>query len=424
MTQRYLAGGWRRAPGLPHRRSRRRAAIALVALAALAPLSHAALVQGKTTVGFWAGEAIPGTNWKSPGTYWKPRNTRAYTPQLWNVLRRNRIPLYFNLRYRRDFGPVPRGKPHRDDGLAIVRRANRFGVPVWGWVVIPYADGYWAWEGAAAEQFAAVKALARWTRAKRVRLRGIVLDPEPPLRTPFAALAATLGAGSDAAFPSLFRRTIDPAGQCAAWRAYERIPRWAKRHRISISAAPFPVALDDLDDGSLALQDAAEFVVPSAPWHELFFQAYRTLFAYYAGRDPGAGVVSSYLRSARREFGRVGQISLGTAGHGSYRRLSNLLRDVRLAATLGARDVPIYSLETTLRAYGGLRALVRIVRAARHPFAGPRRARATAPTRRAETLRARIRRADAAAVSTTATITAGNGALQSPNSWPGGCGVP
>jgi hypothetical protein len=409
--------------------------VALAGLAAMALLSSpAALAKGRaavgaqvalagqgTTIGFWAGEAVPGTDWDSPDTYWNRRDTHFYTASLWRVLRRNRIPLYFNLRYRRDFGPVPKGMPRRHDALRIIRTANRLGVPVWGWVLIPYSDGYWAWEGAAAEHFKAVKSLVRWARQKRVRLRGLALDPEPRLRTPFELTAAIMGGSGGGAFPSVFQPTIDPARQCAAWHGYARIPRWAKRHGVRVSAAPMPAALDDLGDNRLALQDAADFILPNAPWHELFFQAYRSVFTYYSEHDPGPGIVSSYFRSAQREYGSAGQISLGSSGRGPYRRFSRLLHDVRLAATLGAREVPIYSLERTLRAYGGPRSIVRLAQAARDPFAGPAATRTTAITPRAKKLRAAVRRADRAATANTQAITAARGIALRPNRWPAGC---
>jgi hypothetical protein len=398
-----------------------RLAIALAALAAPALLSaQHATAQGATRIGFWAGEAVPGTDWDKPNTYWNRRDTSAYTPGLWKALSDNRIPLYFNLRYRRDFGPVPAGMPHRNDGLRIVRRANRLGVPVWAWVLVPFSAGYWSWDGAAAEHFGAVKALAGWARARHLRLQGIVLDPEPQLNTPFETSSALLGATSTE-LPSLLQRTIDPAGQCAAWRGYARIARWAGRHRIRIAAAPAPLALDDIADGNLALQDAAGFVVPNAPWDALFFQAYRSVFSYYLGHDPGPGIVSSYFRSARGEFGDAGQVSLGSAGRGPYRRFSRLLRDVRLAATLGAGTVPVYSLERTLRAYGGPRSVIRLARAARHPFTGTGRARASAPTPQAKAVRAGIRRTDAAAQAATWLATDANGAPLAANPWPYGC---
>jgi hypothetical protein len=403
-------------------RVRRGAPIAVAATIVLAQLLlSAGHAQGKTTIGFWAGEAVHGANWKSHGTYWNRRETGPYTPELWSVLSRNRIPLYFNLRYRRDFGPVPPGKPHRTDGLEIIREANRLGVPVWGWVLIPYSEGYWAWEGVGAEELRAVKSLRRWTRVKGIRLRGMVLDPEPPINTPFDAKASILGGGVDSVFSSLLPHTIDPARQCSAWNRYEHISDWARRHHVALSAAPAAVALDDLDDGNLALQDASEFLVPKAHRHELFFQVYRSAFAYYGGRKPGSGLVSSYLRSARRWFGRKGQISLGAAGRPGYRHLSSLVHDVRLAATLGARDLPIYSLEKTVRAYSGPRAVLRLVQAARHPFTGKKGATATAAGPHAEALRASIRLADTAASNATPAISEGLGAARPANRWPGAC---
>ncbi|HVY78940.1 MAG TPA: hypothetical protein VG898_10580 [Solirubrobacterales bacterium] len=415
------------------REGSRIALAALIALVLLAPARAGAdagigldagrsLASSGTTIGFWAGEAVPGTDWDEPDTYWARRDTHFYTPRLWRVLRRNRIPLYFNLRYRRDFGPVPPGKPQRHDALRIIRTANRLGVPVWAWVLIPYSNGYWAWEGAAAQQFAAVKSLVHWAHEKRVRLRGLALDPEPRLRTPFETTAAIMGGGSNAVFAALFKQALDPVGQCAAWRGYARIVRWSKAHRVPIVAAPMPAALDDLEDRRLALQDAAGFILPNAPWDDLYFQAYRSVFAYYSGHDPGPGIVASYFLAARREFGDAGQVSLGSSGRGPYRRFASLLGDVRLAATLGAREVPIYSLERTLRAYGGPSAVTRLAGAAQHPYRGPAASRSTAATVGARNLRGAVHRADRAATASTPEVSAARGTALRANSWPDGCG--
>ena len=399
------------------------ATTAIVALALLALQASGAQGATATTVGFWAGEAVPGTSWGDPGTYWNRRDVHAFTPYLWRVLAENQVPLYFNLRYERDFGPVPPGEPHRHDALPILREANRLGVPVWGWVLVPFSDGYWASESNAAEQFRAVKSLVGWARQEGVVLQGLALDPEPPVGTPQETSAALLGGAGEAALPTLLGRPTNPAGQCAAWVAYEGIAHWAANHGVALSAAPMPTALDDLEDGRLALEDASDFVLPLGPWHELFFQAYRSVFAYHAGVDPGPGIVTSYLRSARRQFWDVGQVSLGSAGRGPYRRFRNLLHDVRLAATLHAREVPIYSLERTLRSYGGPRALIRLVQAARHPFTGKLARAATAPTPEADAIRATIRANDAALAGAMPELTekAGVGA-QEANPWPGGCG--
>ena len=434
VMQSGVEGRLRKARSARRRSAPGRALIALAALAALPLLASPPAAQGRvsvgsqevltkpgTTVSFWAGEAVPGTDWGVPETYWKRRDTHQYTPRLWRILRHHRIPLYFNLRYRRDFGPIPAGMPRRNDALRIIRTANRLDVPVWGWILIPYSEGYWAWEGGAAEHFRAVKSIVSWAREKRVRLQGLALDPEPRLRTPFDMTAAIMGGSGGGAFESVFQPTIDPARQCAAWRGYAHVVRWAERRGVRVSAAPMPAALDDIGDGRLALQDAANFILPKAPWEKLFFQVYRSVFTYYSGNDPGPGIISSYFRSAQREYGSVGQLSLGSAGRGPYRRFASLLHDVRLAATLGAREVPIYSLERTLRAYGGPRSLVRLTKAARHPFAGPAASKLATPTFKAKRLRAAIRRADRAATANTQAITASRGTALAPNRWPSGC---
>lgn len=406
-----------------HRPFRNIAIAALACAIALVSISlWAGPAQGATTVGFWAGEAVPGTNWGEPDTYWNRRDTHFYKPAVWKVLAETETPIYLNLRYKRDFGPVPPGEPRRHDALPILRTANRLGVPVWGWVLVPFSDGYWASESNAAEQFRAVKSLVGWARQKRVVLLGLALDPEPPVGTPQETSAALLGGAGEAALPTLLGRPANPEGQCSAWATYRRTAIWAENHGIALSAAPMPTALDDVEDGRLALEDAGDFVLPEAPWHELFFQAYRSTFAYHAGVDPGPGIVTSYLHSARRQFWDAGQVSLGSAGRGPYRRFKTLLHDVRLAATLHAGEVPVYSLERTLRSYGGPRALIRLVQAARHPFTGKLARAATSPTPEADAIRATIRANDAALAAATPGITADAGVgAQEANSWPGGC---
>ncbi len=428
----------RTAGGQSTRRARQGAGAALLVALALALLlapqaasaadrsklgGREALTPEPMTLAFWAGESVPGTDWDEPATYWNLRATRTYTPRVWRVLSRYRIPIYLNLRYKRDFGPVPAGMPRRNDGLRIVRKANRLGVPVWGWVLIPFSDGYWAWEGAAAEQFEATRALVRWAREKRLRLRGVALDPEPRLRTPFESTATIMGGNAGgASFSAVFQPRIEPLAQCAALQTYARIPRWGERHGVRVAAAPMPAALDDVEDGRLALQDAADFILPRGPWHAIYFQVYRSVFNYYSGRDPGPGIVSSYYRSAQAQYGAAGQLSFGSTGRGPYKRFAALLHDVRLAATLGATELPLYSLERTLNAYGGPSSIARLARAAQHPFAGPAASKAIKATTGSGALRAAVRRADRAAASATPGITAARGTRMSANAWPDGCG--
>jgi hypothetical protein len=375
----------------------------------------------KTRLGFWAGESVPGTDYKKPSTYWKPRSIRVYKPRLWETLSRDRMSLYFNLRFRSDFGPLPKGRHRHHEALRVLREANRYRIPVWGWVLIPFSAGYWAWEGAAEEEMRAVQSLVHWKAKNHVHLKGVVIDPEPPVGTPYGQTAAILRGGG-AALNLIFRHNLNPAAQCAAWSGYSDIVAWAHTHHVRIAAAPTPTALDDLGDGRLALQDASQFVLPRAGWNKVFFQAYRSIFYYYRRHDPGPALVASYLLSARSHFGRAGEVSIGSAGRTGYRKLGQLVHDVRLAATLGARELPIYSLERTLHAYGGLGALEQLAWAAHHPFKRKKQAEAAAVKRAAVSVHTALARTDSYAAVATSSIAAESGATAIANPWPEACG--
>jgi hypothetical protein len=122
----------------------------------------------------------------------------------------------------------------------------------------------------------------------------------------------------------------------------------------------------------------------------------------------------------QRYFGPAGQITLGIGGQKPYDQLATLVNDVRMLAALGATDIPIYSLETTVRTFGagGLRA---IVDAVDHPMTKPALALATLPTPMSLGVRAFFNVLDATATALTASVTAGRGHLQLPNAYPNGC---
>jgi hypothetical protein len=403
----------------------RRAVIRIAAALALAGAFalQAAGAGGATRVGFWAGEELKGAGTvfeAAPEDYWNPRDTSAWTPRLWRVLARGRVPLYINLRYRRDFGPLPPGMPRRNDALALIRHAQRLGIPLWAWIVVPYADGYWSYEGNASTTKAALRSLRRWAAREGIRLRGAAIDSEPSIEETNRLFAAF---GSDPSqLSSYLDDTVDPLRQCAGVRAYAGILEWARERNLRLVAAAYPPVLDDLADGNLALQDVLDVVtLPPGGWGAVYFMAYRSLYEQLFGGDPGSGLISSYFRSARARLGAGGQVTLGIAGMEPYGSVESLVHDVRLLATLGARTVPIYSLEGAAAAFGS-RGVAKVVRAARRPFTGAAEA-ATAPSSAAEGDRALLASLDAAAGLATPVITADHpGGSQAPNAYEA-CGV-
>ena len=364
-------------------------------------------------VGFWAGE-----NFLPSGG----RDLSAYTPALWQTLAARHVPLYVNVRYQYDFA-VPPGQSGGSGALDIIRQANSYGVPVWAWLVVPSADGYYAWNGDAPAELAAVQALSAWQTQESLTLQGVAFDPEPSGQY-FSAFYGALSASGDpvAAVTSLFEKTINPAAQCAAINDYNGVYAWAGAHFSNVIAAPWPLALDGIANGTVALQDATGYWGLPRGAQALYFQAYRSVFESEFGGDPGSALVASYLVRARSEFGTVrGQVTLGVAGDPPYATVAPLVNDVRLAAALGATSIPIYSLEYAVSAYG-LNGVQQLIDAGDNPLPSSVAHAEATPTAQSSAAFGLIKFADGLATSLTPTSTAAQGTQQQPNGYPGGCG--
>jgi hypothetical protein len=112
----------------------------------------------------------------APAAYYDPAYRGGLTPEVWSVLQDYRVPLNFNVRYGRDFGPV-RPNVH-NDVVQLVRKANSHGIPVIAWIVVPYEQGYWAYQGNAQARFEAVKAWADWKKSNHLQFASIAIDQE------------------------------------------------------------------------------------------------------------------------------------------------------------------------------------------------------------------------------------------------------
>jgi hypothetical protein len=367
-------------------------------------------------VGFWTGEDVStpqGQQPNSPTTFYDPSYRGALTPAVWRVLREDRVPLYLNLRYGRDFGPVPAGVT--SDAAPLVRMANAHGVPVVTWLVVPYGQGYWAYEGNAQVMFDAVRAWASWASAQRLRFESVALDQEFSYQN-LQAYVTALTSGDPSAIATWMSGNIDPAGQRTALKTYQKILSWAHARGIRVTAAEVPMVADDLADGYLALQDALDIAGSLPDYDQTYLMAYRSAVAE-AGTDPGSAYVASYYADMQKYFGTAGQVSLGIGGQSPYDTLTPLVNDIRMLAGLGATQIPVYSLETTVAAFGA-DGLKTIVEAARQPMRGAELATASAPTPVSKAIRAQGYAMDATAVALTKTVTTQQGHPQAPNAWP------
>jgi hypothetical protein len=394
---------------------RRALAAAVVAYALLCPPASASrgleLAAGEQFVGVPTGSFE-----HTDAGYWaERRDIHIYTPALWRTLARTHTRLALHLRYGRDFGPTPSGMPRIEDALPLLRAADRHRVPVTAWLVVPYADGYWAHERNARLQETAVRSFVAWAREQHVHVDAVLLDLEASLRD-----TRTFGASSSdpmAAMQAL-RANVGPAEQCAAITSYAGIAQQIRAAGYEATAAAYPFLLDDVADGNLALDDGLNAPAPlPGEFDAVGFMTMRSVYIGMTHIDPGPSLQTSYAESIARWFPREGELTLGVAGAAPYDDLQTLIDDVRTAATASHRPVGLYSLESTVNAFG-LRGLRSVIGAARHPYAA-----APAVTPQARANRAYIGAEDAGVTAGTPPALASRGETPAlPNAWPPPCG--
>lgn len=400
------------------------AAILSLATLSLAMTAQAAMARkaeiAPSIVGYWVGEKPATPNREKPRgeeeEYYAPADLRMMTPQVWRVLQADRVPLYLHVRYGRDFGPTPAGV--RSDALALVRKANSLGIPVVAWVVIPYDQGYWAYQGNAQANFDAVKSWAAWQRANRLRFESVVLDQEFSWQN-LKAYVPLVTDKDPQKFAAWMEGHIDPEAQCAALSTYRDLISWGHGQGIRVDAAVAPMVTDDLADGDIALQNALQISATSR-YDRMYLMAYRSAVSQ-AGFDPGQPYIAGHYAAMRQYFGAAGEVSLGIPGHAPYDSLTPLADDIRLLAGLGARAIPIFSLEEMVHAFGpeGIRTLAE---AARRPMDAAEIARVSKPTPGSEAIQAMSSAQNAKATELALAVLKRQGGGQSPNRWPDGCG--
>lgn len=375
-------------------------------------------------VGFWMGESVVSPNGEKPAnhdaTYYDAADRSALTPEVWRVLQQYRIPLYLHVRYGRDFGPIKPGA--QSDAISLVRKANSLGIPVIAWIVLPYEQGYWAYEGNAQENFQAVKAWVSWKRANRLQFVSVALDQEFSWQNLKTYIAARTSRDDGQKLSSWMRSNIDPSKQCDALRVYGELISWAHREGVRVDAAEAPMVADDLADGNLALQNGLQISGTTPGYDRMYVMAYRSAVAEM-GLDPGPAYAATYFAAMQKYFGGVGQVSLGIPGQGPYATLTALVDEVRMLVGLGAKEIPIFSLEAMVEKFGaeGLKA---VAQAERRPMADTELARFARPTPEFETLIAISKSQNALASELTVAATKERGRPQSPNAWPSGCDIP
>ncbi|TQF01119.1 hypothetical protein E6W39_01285 [Kitasatospora acidiphila] len=283
-------------------------------------------------------DAAPGHGRHGQLAVWTSSHTMTiWTPQLWQTLARNHVGLFVQVN---DGDYRPDADTWATD---IIGEANRLALPVTIWT-----GGN---DTTSAQTQAEVDAIHAWLDADRLHVQGIVIDDEGTAQT--MALVGKAMAGDQSAEQQLLSANIDPAQQCQAVAANEALIKRAHREGLALDETAMPQSLDDLDAGTLALQDTLNATSnPPATWDANYFQAYRSDFSTDFGSAISPGLITSYYESAHQHLGDAGELTIGVAGLAPYATLAPLVHDVRLLATLGQKTIPVFSLEQIVATYG------------------------------------------------------------------------
>jgi len=364
-------------------------------------------------VGWWAGQNV-GLCGSDPLSC--ARDNSAYTPAAWDALVAGHGFLDFDLVYHSDFGPAMSGVNQRTDALPIVQAANTRGVPVNAWITVPLSKGTLANENNATEVQNAVKDFKTWADANHVTFGQAIIDQEFPAG--YQAVNDAIASGDPSGVEATMSGNIDPSHQCTAARSYRDTITWAHQHGLRLSGTPVFFALDDILDGSTAMQDAMDITAfPPFGFDTQYLQAYRA-----DGVDLGSGLVASYYTDMQHHFGSAGQVSLGNTGTPPYTTSAPVVSDVRMLAGMGASEIPIFDFDSTVKTFG-VTGVAAILDAANHPMTGTELTTAQTLSPLGSSTRSMFRSIDDYATSITPWATAFAGHPQVPNAYPYGCGA-
>ena len=373
-------------------------------------------------VGFAAGNAVTGCFAQDPT--FCPRDTKNYTPEVWQVLQESHAALYMDIEYRADFGPPPAGSPQRADVIPLIETANQRGVPIVAWLTLPVSEGTFFDEQNAALAPQVIKDFHSWVGAHHLQIADTMLDLEFP--TGDQAVTDAL-AGNPSTLEGMAHADIDPAGQCRAMASYRDAISWAHSNGMSLSGTPINFSIDDLADGNMGMHDALDMPAYAPGMYDhIWIQAYRTEPPVPPGTpadfDFGSGYVAHYFRLAQHYLGPTGQVGLGNVGIPPYDQLGPVVNDVRMLAGMGATSLFLYDFDATVNAFGpsGLRA---IIDAGHQPLTGAALADAEgAVTTEGHGAFALFSGLNTLANGFTLAVTTAEGHPRPPNAWPGGCG--
>ncbi|MFH0880623.1 MAG: hypothetical protein V2A34_12985 [Lentisphaerota bacterium] len=259
------------------------------------------------------------------------------------------------------------------DFVRLCRRAEKLGVPVVGWFLLPYSEHLYVGEASldAIRDFSL--SFADWANKEKLMVSSVVFDCEPsPLlgKQLFdkARKADLLG------LAEVMKREKDPKRFEQSVERLNTLIDALRARGFKVRGAGNRVFLDFLHRQNTVVEDALNAPVTMIHWDEISFITYR----YRASQVDYVAMVNRYAELSRQYFGPRAGLDLGLLGDhrgipenveraelfggGSYfmsylegmRSTADLQEVVGVALGQGVRRINLYSLDGAITSVAGL----------------------------------------------------------------------
>ena len=272
---------------------------------------------------------------------------------------------------------------------ALCRAAEREGVPILAWLLLPYDEHLYLGEYSIEPMRELALRFLDWSAQERLAVKGIALDCEPsPLLG--RQMLAELRRFSICGLARLMRTERDPARFAASITRTRAFVDELKARDLVVMGSANRAFLDALHYRNVALQDSLNVSFTMIDWDLATFITYR----YLATRGGYLAMVKRYAYLAHAHFGDRAALDLGLTdshreipGHREraelfgapayYQRLLDGIRDpqqlaeaIGVALGEGVSRIHLFSLDAAVRSAHGLDEWLASAAAAR-PRTGP-----------------------------------------------------
>ncbi|MHA1730598.1 MAG: hypothetical protein ACTSU5_01575 [Promethearchaeota archaeon] len=229
--------------------------------------------------------------------------------------------------------------------LNVTRMLNARNITVWAWAALNESRGYYFTDETASSYIELIKSLIGWINEYGLNFRGIMLDIEP---NTFHRERNT-----DFLFGNLHDRQL----HALSTEVQKKLIEMVHGAGLQIAYCGPDLYIDDEADGDDDLIGIFGLPAPATGYDRYIIMTYRSLYPW-TEKLPNNYFLYSSAVNFRKMFGSRLSLALATLGRGSYSResiysedingIDLLINDIRLTASLGIEEIPLWCLEWLL----------------------------------------------------------------------------